>query len=308
MGTGAFGGLLSVIFKQDVKKFNFERNTEVDGRSLMEYSFQVPQEDSSYKVKIPDSWVHSAYSGTVLVDPETCDIVRLTMKTAELPDATKCCEISMNMDLKRVRIGDSEFLLPSQAHQWYLMTTAEETENTLTFAGCREYRGESTVTFSPPEPGASGSGKSAAAPQPGTLVLQRFTMELTAPIASVTAAAGDAFSGKLVSPLRDARGRTLARAGSLVEGRLLRVERHHLAPVHTIMVFQPVSVEIAGVKVPLTAVRDWSRELAAMRPGKRGPEIPLPLQSEKNAGAFRFAGSQAVAPKGFRSDWRTTVP
>jgi hypothetical protein len=125
----------------------------VDGRSLMEYSFQAAKENSCYKVKVPDSWAYSGYSGTLLVDPEAGDVVRLTMKTAELPPVTNCCQIFMNLDLKMVRIGDSQLLLPVQAQQRYLLTTADETENTITFAGCREYRGESTVSFKRPGTG-----------------------------------------------------------------------------------------------------------------------------------------------------------
>jgi hypothetical protein len=308
MGTGAFGGFLSVIFKQDVKRFSFVRQTKMDGRILMEYSFQVAKENSGYKVKVPDSWVYSGYRGTLLVDPETGDVVRLTVNTSELPAATGCCEISMDLDLKMAKIGDSQVLLPSRATQRYLLTTGEETENTITFAGCREYRGESTVRFTAPEPGEPDAGisrQSAPAAAFRVPAEQRFTLELTTPIASVTAAAGDVFSGKLATPLRDERRGTLARAGSLVEGRLLRVERHHLAPAFTVLVLKLESVEIAGSKVPLAAVRDGSQEPAVRQRGKQRPQIPLPLQSEKDAGAFRFAGDRAVVSKGFRSEWRT---
>jgi hypothetical protein len=38
---------------------------------------------------------------------------------------------------------------------------------------------------------------------------QRFTFELTAPISSLTAGAGDALSGKLLTPLRDERKKTI---------------------------------------------------------------------------------------------------
>lgn len=67
MGTGAFGGFLSIVFKQDVQKFTFRGNTEVDGRTLMGYSFEVAPEHSSYKVSYSGSWVKSGYSGTVCV-------------------------------------------------------------------------------------------------------------------------------------------------------------------------------------------------------------------------------------------------
>ncbi|HXB66907.1 MAG TPA: hypothetical protein VNY05_01585 [Candidatus Acidoferrales bacterium] len=71
------------------------------------------------------------------------------------------------------------------------------------------------------------------------------------------------------------------------------------------LVLQLETVESAGSKVPLAAVRDWSSEQAAAPRGKRVPEIPLPLQSEKNAGVFRIAGDRAVLRRGFRSEWRT---
>ena len=96
----------------------------------------------------------------------------------------------------------------------------------------------------------------------------------------------------LLTPLRDERRRMLARTGSLVEGRILRVERHHLAPAFTVVALKLEGVEIGGSIVPLKAVRDWSRELHRGT-GKPHVEILLPLPSEKNAAIFRFAGDQA---------------
>lgn len=304
MVTGAFGGFLSVIFKQDVHKFTFERGTEVEGgRRLMEYSFEVSRENSSYRVEIPGSSVKTGYNGTVLADAVTGDVIGLTVKTRELPAVANACEISTNLVLHMVKIGDSEFLLPAQARQRYVINTAEETQNTTTFASCREYVGESRVSFNAPKSGTRGFGPSAPAAV-RVPAEQRFTVELTAPIASLAAAAGDAFSGRLLTPLRDERRRTLARTGSLVEGRILRVERHHVAPAFTVVALKLERVEIGGSMVLLTAVRDWSRELYR-RTGKAHVQIPLPLPSEKNAAVFRFAGDQAVVPRGYRSDWRT---
>jgi hypothetical protein len=96
----------------------------------------------------------------------------------------------------------------------------------------------------------------------------------------------------------------LARTGSLVEGRLLRVERHHVAPAFTVVALKLERLEIGSSMVPLPAVRDWSRE-PYRSTRKAHVEILLPLPSEKNAAVFRFAGDQAVIPRGYRSDWRT---
>jgi hypothetical protein len=202
-----------------------------------------------------------------------------------------------------VKIGDGEFLLPAHTRERYVMPTGEETENTISFAECREYRGESSVSFTPPKSEVAGSGESPSAAPVRVPPKQRFTLELAGPI-SLTAAAGDAFLGRLLTPLRDKR-RTLAAAGNLVEGRLLRVERHHLAPAFTILVFKLESVDVPGSKLPLVAVRDWSQELAGRRKSKTHVEIQLPRPSEENAGVFRFEGDQVVVPRGYRSDWRT---
>ena len=301
IGTGAFGGFLSVIFKQDVHEFHFERNVVEQGRPLLEYSFAVPQQASNYKVRVPGSWVSAGYTGSIVVDPVAGEVVRLTVQTAELPEATRCCQISLNLNLQGVTIGSSRFLLPARALQHYVMETGEEAENTITFDGCREYRGESTVTFAPPDAAAANASAKAEEAPLRIFPNQSFTFELTTPIAALTAAAGDPIAGKLVTPLLTERRSTRARAGSRVEGHLLRVSRHHLAPVDTIVVIQLESVEIGGVKVPLACVRDWSKVFADRRKRK---EILLPLPFEKNAGVFRFDGDEPVV-RNFRSDWRT---
>jgi hypothetical protein len=156
ISNGAFSGFLSIIFKQDVQKFAFKGITAVDGRSLMEYSFEVDLEHSSYNVHYAGSWLKSGYSGIVLVDSSTDDLVHLTVNTAALP-AENTCEISTNLDLNRVKIGDSEFLLPARARQRYVWTTGEETENTTAFAHCREYLGTSSVSFGSPKPASDGA-------------------------------------------------------------------------------------------------------------------------------------------------------
>jgi len=256
-------------------------------------------------VQIPGAWVKSGYSGTAIVDPETDEVVRLTVKTAELPDASSVCEISNDLKLKMTKIGDGEILLPIEAREKFVVTDGEEIENTTSFDECREYVGESRLSFDPPEPDRPRPVESGGSAPVRVLPNQRFTLEVTAPIASVTAAAGDSFTARLLTSLRDERRRTLAPKGSLLRGHLLRVERHHLAPASTIVVLQPENLEIADSEVPFMAVRDLSRELGGKQKGKTRIEIPLPLPSEKNAGVFRFDGDQVEVPRGYRSDWRT---
>ena len=308
MGTGAFAAFLTLVFAEDKAQFEFQRKLVAeDGRDLLEYSFQVRKDDSHYKVKVKDGWVLTAYSGGFRVDPAAQDVVRMWVNTAELPPETNQCAIETDMDYGISKIGDAPVLLTTHARQRFVYLNSEQTVNTTTFASCREYRGESTISFeeAPPD-GAPVSTANAPARPASVPAGLRFTLELTQPIDSAMAAAGDRFAARLVSPLRDAKNKVLARGGAMVEGRLLRVQSYHLKPAEVVVVLKPEGVEIGGVKVPLTAIRDVTREVAeARRQGKKSIPIALPRPGEEQAGLFRFGRERTVMGKGFRSDWET---
>jgi hypothetical protein len=306
-GTGSFGGFLAVVFETDVKKFNFERSITAGDQTLMEYSFQVAQSESHYTMKADNSWLHIAYGGTFQVDAETADVVRMTITTGDVPPATGVCRSTTTMDLTSVRIGGGQFLLPRQTRQRFISPNAEETENTSHFADCREFRGESTVKFSPDSEAAINEhGQSASAKTLSLPIDLTFSFELTASIATDTAAAGDSFSAKLVSALRDAKGKLLAPKGAVVEGHLLRVQSFFRRP-EVMVVLKPEGLWIRGVRVPLSVERDWRRVMAEGRKKGKGLEILLPLRGEDNSGVFRFPGEHVTVPSGFRSEWRTVL-
>ena len=308
MGTGSFGGFLTTIFTSDAKRFRFERSLSVNGRTTMEYSFQVAQPDSHYKVKLNEGWTYVPYSGTFQVDPESGDVLSMAITTGASPLATGMCQSTTMLDFARVRIGDQQFMLPGHARQRFVYPTVEETENTTGFTNCREFRGESTVTFSPEEPAAPGTSKRASS-APEIVIPRglRFTMELTAPISTDTAAAGDPFNAKLSDALRDDRNKVLAPKGSIVAGRLLRVQVF-ARPPESLVVLQPEYVETRNGRLALSAVRDWTYMVAQRRRTGKGVEVLMPLPGEENSGVFRFPGVNAVIPAKFRSDWKTAPP
>ena len=306
IATGAFGAFLVVVFEQDTRTFTFEKYMLDGGRSLMEYSFDVAVVQSRYKLLARGgSWIYVAYNGTIQLDPETDEVVRMTLRIAEPPPATNVCMTTTTLDFGMAHIGGVDFPLPTRARQWFVLPDGEEAENSTSFANCREYIGESTIQFVETAPAAGRTAKSAPSPPPSVPANLRFTIELTAPIPADTAAAGDPFTGRLVAPLRDGK-RTLAPAGALVEGRLLRVQSFHVPPVEVILALKPEHLLIGGSKVPLAAVRDWTQAvLAARMHRKPGVKVLMPLPGEEQAGVFQFAGKHVVVKKGFRSDWRT---
>jgi hypothetical protein len=308
-GSGHFTGFLIAVFETDVKRFTFDRALTVDGRTLMEYSFRVAKANSSYKVKVHNSWAPVPYSGIVRVDPETAGVVWLTITDDDLPAGVGACPTTTALDYALAQIGEERFLLPRLGRQRYIYPDAEEVQNTTELSNCREFRGESTVTFfEGPGPVASDTGRAVPVLAASIPAGQRFSLALTTPIQTGTAAAGDPFSATLIEPIRDAKRRVLAPKGATVGGRLLRVQNFYRPP-EVVVVLRPDRLWVRDGRVALTAVRDWTLQVAEMRKsGKKKIEIALPLKDESNSGVFRFSGQHVTIPSGFRSDWKTTSP
>ena len=101
-----------------------------------------------------------------------------------------------------VRLGSGDYLLPKMTHQRFIMRDGSQGENTITFSACRDFRGESTVNFSPKAADSRPLRSDAAQLDlpPGLPV----TVELTSPpVVSEQAAAGDRIDGRLVNAIRD---------------------------------------------------------------------------------------------------------
>jgi hypothetical protein len=304
IGSGIFSGFLDAVFH--ASKLTFLRTVNVGGRNLMEYSFQVAEADSPYRVKLVlagNDWAKTAFSGTVGIDSESADVVSLTAQTAELPPAAGSCRTLTSIDFGKVDVGGFQLVLPKVARQRFLNRDRQETENTVTFSGCREYHAESTITFDDPDQGTKPSTqeKSELPVVPTDL---RFTLELTTPIDFNSAAAGDSFTAKLAAPLVDASGKRLAPKGTEVRGRLMRVE-FRVSSADVVLMLKPEIIEIPGAPARLIASRDGPGEDDRKQQHR---EVLFRRPGEEDSGGFIFKSAAAGVPRGFRSAWRTLLP
>lgn len=309
MGTGAFGGFVATVFDQDVKNFRRVGESTEDGRRLVRFAFDVPLADSHYKVKAGRDWVATAYTGSFEADADTGEVQWLDVRTAILPEAAVACQTSTRLDLGRTAIGAGEFLVTTRARQEFLQSDAGLTVNTIHFSGCREYRGESTISFATDGPLPSGNTSSGKAPPrpPEFPPELPFSLELRTPIDSTTAAAGDPFTARLDSPIRS-YGETLAPGGSRVQGRILRVQTWYAPDKEVIIVLRPETVEVRGVRYPLTAIGDFRYVGNQQKPitkARKGAVILLPFRYEVDAGLFRFPGERHTLKRGWLSHWVT---
>ena len=309
MGTGAFGAYLLTIFEAETQ-FTFSQTVARTDRKLLEFHYHVPQAASHYKIRNTDgSSFYTGFGGSFLADPETDEVVELVVQTDELPESTGSCVSISNMDFETVPIAQSEARLATHLRQRWIAANGGVAENMTTFTNCREYAGESTVTFLPdgsvPAAGGEKTAVATAAPIPAGL---RFGLILAEPIHTATAAAGDPFRATLSDALRGSKHQVIAPKGSVVEGRILRVESFEKPP-QVFVVLRPRSVEAKGVKMPLTASLDWQSAMMANRQsGRTKMQIYISSRGEEQSGIFRFAGKSVVIGKGMRSEWRSLAP
>src|SRR5262249_35748864 len=147
IGTGPFAALLMSLFENRNPRFVFEGDASEGPRRVFEYSFRVPQEESHYRVKAKRDWVITGYTGTLRVAPATAELVKLTVRTEELPEETGSCETTTTMEFGLVPLGGLDYLLPKATTQRFVARDGAESENRLAFSACRAYRGESTLSF-----------------------------------------------------------------------------------------------------------------------------------------------------------------
>jgi hypothetical protein len=308
MGTGAFGSYLDVIFNHDVRTFVPQGETVVNGRRAKVYSFRVAASDSHYRMKLKDgnSWHMSAYLGEVLVDAETAEPLRLTLRTLELPLTTGMCQAVSTLDFSRVPMGGRDLVMASNATQRFIYPDGSETENTTRFSSCREYVGESSVKFFPEATAYRSDESKDVAPVAVDRIPSwiRFKMELTTPIDSDTAAHGDPFTGRLAEPLLDGK-RVLAPRGARVEGRVSLLKVNYLQTPGVWFGLTPETIEIQGTKVPFPARLSVTPGGEAVQ-RRKGMRIYLPRPGE-HSGTFEVPGLHAVLQRGFVSEW-VTVP
>jgi hypothetical protein len=309
IGTGPFATFLLSLFESAHPRFSFDGEATIDGKPILEYSFTMPSNESHYKVRTLGRLAITGYTATLLVDPHTSELVRLSIRTEELPAASTLCELDTTLVYGMVPLSGIEYLLPVSTRQRFIQTDGREADNTIHFAACREFRGESNVQFDN-TPLVVVSPVASARPAPPPLRFRAglpVSVDIATAIDSNRAAAGDRIDGRLAKAIVD-RGQTLVPAGARLEGRLMRVATRHSKPTEVTLAMRWETLELDGVNVPLSLLpnrRLLSKNTAPGGLRSRGVEFELPQPGDERYRVYRFPGEFLVLPSGYRTEWLT---
>ena len=205
------------------------------------------------------------------------------------------CRAETTIEYRRVRIGGSDFLLPQSTILKMWDVEAQRSENQTDYGACREFQAES-VFRAAPEPLAdkSASPQRPVAIPPGLMI----RIALRSKIDSESSFAGDAIQGRLQNTLRDPNGGVLAAAGSVVHGRIVRLEKtYHQHSNYFALGLKFDSINVNGIEIPLMLV-------PAIRPTAYS-HLPVPLERRPGVGTFVFPNHRLTLDRKFVSEWTT---
>jgi hypothetical protein len=289
-----------MIFTSDPVRFSYVGEFTDAQHQLVEFAFEAPLEKSHYTFR-QRFRIITAYEGTFLVDPKTLELVRLTIRTKGLPSESGACEATNTTDYQNVRLNNSTLLLPSQVRLAIVNTDGSESVNHTVFSGCREFQGESAVTFGDTSQVPSSNS---VALVPAELAVTKglsFEVALTQDIDTRKAAAGDAVRCELVTPIREGRNLVVP-VGTPVTARILEVRRTYGPPSSLSLSLRLESLDLDGT------VRTFAARARGVR--RAGPQAARVRQSRPDdvhqlTVVFPDPTRNMVIKSGLTTSWMT---
>jgi hypothetical protein len=198
-GTGEFGTYLADIFTNPAVQFRLLSQNE----NKLEYGFRVPIEASSFMTRGGTEWRKTGYAGSVIINPASLELKRLTLETGQLGPETSMCEAAGALDFPS---GGAGMLLPSRSESYFVLSDTTEAERVTTFSDCQES----------PEKAFESLPELPARVRKDV----RFELVFTTSIDTRTAAAGDVVTAKLAGLTPGIP------SGATFTGRIMRMEHH----------------------------------------------------------------------------------
>jgi hypothetical protein len=308
VGTGDFALHVKSIFLSDAASFVYiGRGTGEDGETVG-FRYQVTRAKSRYLLGSGKQLEVVGYHGTFWADARTLLLIRLEIEIDGIDPKLQLKRAGSTLRYGMAKIGEREFLLPSSSELYMVRTDDSESRNMTRFEQCRQYLGESVMSFAEPEVTAKGPKAISAMELPGGLAIDVI---LQTTLAGERLAIGDPFLG-VVSHAVMKSGTTLVPKGARVTGRVTRLGHTVMGRLsYQVAGIRLVSIEFADRRVDFRGSLE-SVGLAAAQitvAGERGfgDSKGGGHRLEPGEGVFFFKGIALRIPAGAHMVWRTTA-
>jgi hypothetical protein len=130
---------------------SFRRNGQdtIRGRTAYVFKFEVPRERSVWRIEAPSQLYYPAYSGSVWIDKETSQVLRIEQEARGMPVLFPFDTVETATDYDLVRLAANEqHLLPVESETLNCQRgTSLCARNKLEFRNYRKFGASSSITF-----------------------------------------------------------------------------------------------------------------------------------------------------------------
>jgi hypothetical protein len=311
IGTGSFALHARSVFLSSWPRYQRVGEESLDGRRCHRYDYSVSLPGSRYYLKVGELKAVVPYHGSFWVEVNTLDLVRLMVRADVIPPELELESVTETIDYAVTTIGRGEFLLPKSAETVLVDLDGNEHRNRTVFSDCRQYAGESFLSFGDPPPAEP---PPRAAPVEVELPEEAYLdLELQTAIDGEKSRIGDPVVAVLRSPVK--RGRqVVAPKGAVARGRLLHLERvsgrvtwYIVAIRFETLEWQDRRATIRARLEEISSVLPYGGRpvIAAASPGGLFVRRPA-LEAIPGAGVFYVKGEMIRLGAGTWMVWRTT--
>lgn len=300
IGNGNFAQHARAVFGSSAPAFTYAGQEARDARLREHYDFRVPRLTSGYSIRNGDRRAVVGYHGSFWADAKTLDVLRLEVYADDIPVALSIAAASDSMDYGRMRIGEGDFLLPLASEMTITDLDGAESRNRVRLSACRQYTGESVISFGeapPPAPAPAPPVERIELPA-GLSIVTGLEDEID----SDTTLVGDPIRARVLGAVKR-KGKVVVPKGAFLLGRVVRLERRN---EFYIVGLEFSSVAFDNKRAPFVAKMD--RLLVPMggnsRYATRVRELPS-LDPPTSTALFYFHGGRVRVPSGLQVLWVT---
>jgi hypothetical protein len=150
--SGDFGRTLHMIFNpKSEAKFQWERWTELRGRTTHVFSYSIDKEHSEYHVGFKDGSRSKndffAWHGLVYVDRETQTVMRLTHETEGIPADWTISASRGELDYDFTEIEGKRILLPVRGVAGASWNNGSQSRNLMEFSNYHQFSTQTIIRF-----------------------------------------------------------------------------------------------------------------------------------------------------------------
>jgi len=155
IGNVMLGSSIDLLFSRNIAEFRYGGQGKKDGRKTVRFDLTVPVEKSAFRVRHAGAEGFAGYGGSIWVDADTLDLVRVDYKVDQIPPHVGVSLIEQSWHYKKMTIGKSELELPDHSELAATDSMGNYTLDLVKLDHCREYSADSVVKYGAPVTGSA---------------------------------------------------------------------------------------------------------------------------------------------------------